>query len=231
MSAAEVTKFTLDPIKYVQGTCINLQTGSGSGTSGIDSNALNSYAPAYFDLVPWSSSLFGSTSQVMLKPATAMSAGLMAGYYVPYINYGAITSNGTALVLLDDVPAALPPYKFIFTGGQNGFRLLLLHGSAPNTVSALHYPNSDGKAAGYPLLSKVNRQKSDIILSIDFNIYGEATNPNAASFFFHNGTEWIGITQPQVQGAPSTDWKRCSMSINKAKGVHKVTTKSVGLVA
>lgn len=226
--SAEVAKFLLDPIKYTKAVCINLQTASGSKPALGGFNANNAYAPAYFDLVPWSSSLFGGVSQVMLEPQTANAAGLMAGYYVPYINYGAITSNGQAMVLLDDVPAKLPPYKFIFTGGQNGCSLLLLRGSSPNTVAALHYPNSDGKAAGYPLLARVNRTAADILFSIDFDIYGETTNPNAASFLFHDGTEWVGITQPQVQGAPSTDWKRCSMTINKTKAVRKVTSKSVG---
>jgi hypothetical protein len=133
------------------------------------------------------------------------------------------------MVLLDNVPAALPPYKFIFTGGQNGCSLLLLRGSGLGTVAALHYPNSDGKGAGYPLLARVNRTAADIILAIDFDLYGETSNPNAASFFYHTGTEWIGITQPQIQGAPSTDWKRCSMTINTSRGVRKVTTKSVGV--
>jgi hypothetical protein len=230
MSAAEVMKFTLDPLKYVLGTCINLQTASGSYVTAASFNANAAHAPAYFDLVPWSTSLFGGVSQVMLEASTANAAGRMAGYYVPYINYGAITSNNTAMVLLDNVPASNPPYKYIFTGGQNGCSLLLLRGTAANTVAALHYPNSDGKAANYPLLAKVNRQKADIILAIDFDVYGETNNPNAASFFFHTGTEWIGVTQPQVQGAPSTDWKRVSMSINKSKGPLKVTASGGGVI-
>lgn len=139
--SAEVPKFLLDPLKYVTKVCINLQTGSGSGTviGPGQFNANNSYAPCYFDLVPWSTSMVFSTDQVMLEPTTTNGLNLITGYYAPYMAYGTVTSNNAALTPVDNIPKTLPPYKFIFTGGQNGCSLLLLRGTSPNTVCALHY--------------------------------------------------------------------------------------------
>ncbi|ARU59303.1 MAG: hypothetical protein MI864_24870 [Pseudomonadales bacterium] len=226
----EVAKFLLDPVKYATQTCINLQTGSGSGTTlgGFDAN--KSYSPCYFNLAPWSSSVFSATNQVMLEPTTTPGTGLITGYYVPYLAYGTITSNNASLVVLDNVPKSNPPYKFIFTGGQNGCSLLLLKGTSSSNVCALHYPNSDGKKNGYPLLSRINKSASDIILAIDFDLYGDTNNPNAASFFYYDGSEWIGVTQPQIQGAPDMTHKRNSMSINKAAKVRVVKENSIGTV-
>ena len=223
----ENEKFSLDPITYVKMVCVNLQTGGGISAVGAF-NANNAYAPAYFDQAPWAKPLFGSPSQVMLDGKNAYAAGLIQGYYVPYIAYGTITSNNADMVPLWDVPASAPPYRFIFTGGQNGCSLLLLTGRTNDTVCALHYPNSDGKKVDYPLLARIGKTKVDIILAIDFDLYGEDDNPNACSFFFYNGTEWIGITQPQIQGGPDMKWRRPSMSINRAKGVRKVSKNSAG---
>jgi hypothetical protein len=226
MSAYEVQRFLLDPLKYVRTVCINLQTASGQiGSAAFNAN--KAYAPCYFDLVPWSSSLFGGASQVALAPTATMGQNQITGYYVPYISYQSVASTASDHidpVLLDNVPKTLPANRFIFTGGQNGCSLLLLTGGAPGTVSALHYPNSDGKAKGYPLLAKVGKTAADIIIAIDFGVYGSGNpddarhgtyHPNAASFFYHDGKEWIGVTQPQVQGPVNMEWKRPSMSINK----------------
>src|SRR5262249_16740966 len=158
-----------------------LQTGSGSGTTLTEFDAKRTHAPCYFDLLPWSSSFFSSANQVMLSPTTTLGPNLITGYYVPYLAYGTITSNNTDLVPLDNVPKSLPPYRFIFTGGQNGCSLLLLRGTDPDTVCALHYPNSDGKRRGYPLLSRIGRTAGGIILAIDFDLYGDDDNPNACS--------------------------------------------------
>lgn len=230
MSKAEVQKFLRDPFTYVKFTCINLQTPSGAGTvippGGFNAN--QAYSPAYFDLVPWSGGLLTATTQVMLSAGTKFSSDLIAGYYVPYIAYGTIVNNGAAMVPLDNVPASNPPYKFIFTGGQNGCSLLLLKGTQAGTVCALHYPNSDGKAADYPLLARIGKTKADILLAIDFDFYGTAQNPNACSFFYHDGTEWVGVTQPQVQGAANMDWKRPSMSLNG--GPKRVSSKAQGYI-
>jgi len=153
-----------------------------------------------------------------------MRAGLIQGYYVPYISYGNVVSAAADHihpVLLDGVARTLPPYSFVFTGGQNGCSLLMMNGSTENTLSFLHYPNSDGKEKGYPILKQVGKTKADIIFSIDFHMYGDQNDdqyhPNACSFFFYNGTEWVAVTQPQVQGAISETWWRCSMSINRDK--------------
>lgn len=229
MSTYENQRFVQDPLKYARDVCINLQTGSGSGTTLGGFNAKLSYTNCYFDLVPWSASLFAAT-QVMLEPTTTAAAGLISGYYVPYLAYGTIVSNGMTPVLLDNIPTAGPPHRFIFTGGQNGCSLLLLNGTSPNTVSAIHYPNSDGKAAGYPLLAQVGRTAANILIAIDFDFYGETNNPNAASFFWHNGTEWVGVTQPQIQGQPDTSWKRNGMTINKARGARHISLNSVGVI-
>lgn len=218
MSAYEVQRFKQSPMKYAKEVCINLQGGGGHVTGGFNANL--AYTPCYFDLVPWSTSLFGGASQVMLAPTTTMGANLLTGYYVPYISYGNVVSTAADHidpVLLDGVPKALPPHNVIFTGGQNGCSLLLLKGSTADTVSALHYPNSDGKKKGYPLLAQVGKTAADIILSIDFEMYGEDDHPDACSFFYHDGKQWIGVTQPQVLGVPDMTWKRPSMSINKNK--------------
>lgn len=230
MSASEVQRFMLDPLAYVKVTCINLQTPSGAGTAipvgGFNANS--AYATLYCDLVPWSSSLFGSSSQVMLAPQTGFSAAMIPAYYAPYLAWGTIVSNNQPLVPLDNIPAAAPPQNYIFTGGQNGCSLLLLRGTMPGTVCALHYPNSTGKAAGYPLLAGIGRTAADILLAIDFDLYGDTANPNACSFFFHNGTEWIGVTQPQIQGGVNMDWKRCSMSLNGRP--KRVSSKAIGVI-
>ena len=223
----EEQKFTADPIKYATQTCINLQTAGGYVASdGFDAN--KAYAPAYFSLSPWSTSVFSSVDQVILKPSIKSSINSIAGYYVPYIAYGTITSNNANLVLLDGVPKSNPPFKFIFTGGQNGCSLLLLKSEYPAHVCALHYPNSEGKANGFPLLKNIGKTKEDIIFSIDFDLYGDGSNPNAASFLFHDGAKWVGVTQPQIQGAPDMSHKRNSMSINKAARVRVVTETSIG---
>jgi len=213
MSASEVERFKLNPLAYVKVTCINPQTPSGM-IGNVAFNANLAYDTMYCDLVPWSKSFFGSTQQVMLAPQAAPSPKMIPAYYVPYLAYGTITSNNQAMQPLENVSATAPTHKYIFTGGQNGCSLLLLEGAVQGTVTALHYPNSDGKKAGYPLLSRINRDKSHIKLAIDFDMYGTDRQPNACSFFYHNGTEWVGVTQPQVQGPPSKDWKRCSMSLN-----------------
>jgi hypothetical protein len=224
--SAEVPKFLNDPLLYVAKVCINLQTGSGQGTTLADFNANFTYAPCYFDLAPWSTGFFSSFStvtQVMLVPTTQGGPDLISGYYVPYIAYGSITSSGSEMMPLDDVPATDPPYDFIFTGGQNGCSLLLMTGSKPNTVCALHYPNSDGKKNGYPLLKNIGKTDKDILIAIDFDLYGEAANPNACSFFYYK-KEWIGVTQSQIQGMPDMEHKRPTMSINKRKGVQIVAS-------
>ena len=146
---------------------------------------------------------------------------------MPYRQYGAITSDKQDLAPVEGIPTSLPAKKFIFTGGQNGCSLLLMKGTG-GTVSAFHYPNSDGKKKGYPLLQRIGKTKGDILLAIDFDLYGDAKNPNACSFFFCRNREWIGVTQPQVQGMPDLGKGRCSMSINKEIGVRVVTTKSIG---
>jgi hypothetical protein len=227
MSAAEVERFKLDPKAYVKTTCINLQTQSGAVGSTVF-NPNRAYDTMYCDLVPWSK--FGwSTQQVMLAPQAMYSPQTIMAYYVPYLAYGTITSNNQAMAPLENVSATNPAHKFIFTGGQNGCSLLLLEGATPGTVTALHYPNSDGKQAGYPLLSRINRDKSHIKLAIDFDMYGTAQHPNACSFFYHDGTEWIGLTQPQVQGAPSMEWKRCSMSLSGSPKI--VSSKASGVIS
>lgn len=225
----EVQRFQLDPLKYVTNTCINLQTGAGYAQVGaFDAN--KAYNTCYFKLTPWSSSLFSAASQVILEPQSTFEAGLLTGFYVPYLAYGTITSNNANLVPLDNVSATAPIHKYIFTGGQNGCSLLLLNGTTPGTVCALHYPNSTGKAEGYPLLARIGRTAADIILAIDFDLYGEDQNPNACSFFYHNGTEWVGVTQPQVQGPANISWKRASMSLNPAMKPIKVSTSSIGTI-
>ena len=225
MSAAEVQKFTANPLGYVKTTCINLQT-KGGATATFNANL--AYNTAYFDLVPWSTPLFGGVTQVMLAPQSAAAPGLMAGYYAPYLAFGTITSNNQPLVPLDNIPETGPPRNFIFTGGQNGCSLLLLRGTAANTVCALHYPNSEGKAQGYPLLARIARTAADILLAIDFDLYGDARQPNACSFFYYNGTEWIGITQPQIQGPPNMSWGRCSMSLNGSPKM--VSSRTAGTI-
>jgi hypothetical protein len=230
MSAYENQRFVQDPLKYARDVCINPQTASGSGTTlgGFDANS--AYQTCYVDLVPWSSSFFSAASQVMPAFQTGAGAGLIPAYYVPYLAYGTITSNGQTPVLLDNIPTTAPLHDFVFTGGQNGCSLLVLAGTNANTISTIHYPNSDGKAKGYPLLAQVNRTAAQIIFSLDFDFYGETKNPNACSFLYHNGTEWIGVTQPQVQGVPSTTWKRSSMTINKAKGARFISATASGVI-
>ncbi len=232
MSAYEVQRFLTDPLKYARTVCINLQGGGGHIIGGFNAN--NSYAPCYFDLVPWSTSLFGGASQVILTPTLAMGANQITGYYVPYISYQSINSTNLdhiAPVLLDGVPRNLPANQFIFTGGQNGCSLLLMNGNAGNTVSVMHYPNSNGKGLGYPMLAQVGKTAADIIIAIDFDVYGEAENPNACSFFYHNGTEWMGVIQPQVQGPVNMEWKRPSMSINKQKPPRFVKVNGSGILS
>lgn len=155
MSAFECQRFITNPLSYVRDVCINLQTRGRGGAGAF--NAKLSYAPCWFDLVPWSTSLFGGASQVMLEPTAVMGAGLIQGYYVPYISYGNVVSTAAdhiAPVLLDGVPRTLPPNSFVFTGGQNGCSLLMMNGSTPDTLSFLHYPNSDGKQNHYPILCR-----------------------------------------------------------------------------
>jgi hypothetical protein len=217
MSEYENQRFALDPTKYVKETCINPQTRSGS--AGVVSfDVLKSYQTCYVDLVPWSSLYFKSIGQVMLEPQVAAGKGMLSAYYVPYLAYGMIQSNKMPPVLLDNVPATGAMHRFIFTGGQNGCSLLLLRGTSPGTVAALHYPNSTGRANGYPLLADVGKSAADILIDIHFATYGETDNPNACSFFWHDGTAWVGITQPQIQGPPDTGWSRCSMSLNHGIG-------------
>lgn len=226
--SSEVPKFLVDPISYASRVCINLQTAGGfvRDTSSFDAN--QAHSPAYFDLEPWPSGFFSSTKQVNLVPQLGAGPDLITGYYVPYLAFGTITSNNLDLVPLDNVPKTHPPYDFIFTGGQNGCSLLLLNGTLPNTVCALHYPNSDGKAKGYPLLERINRTKDDIILAIDFDLYGTDANPNACSFFYFDGNEWTGLTQPQVQGPADRTQGRPSMSISSERRVTTLTSRSVG---
>lgn len=225
MSAAEIQKFVANPLGYVKTTCINLQTKSGAPSTTFNANL--AYDTLYFDLVPWSSG-FGATTQVTLEPQTTGGPNLIAGYYVPYLAFGTVTSNNQALAPLDNVPKNAPPRKFIFTGGQNGCSLLLLRGTGTDTVCALHYPNSEGKKQGYPLLERIGRTAADVLLSIDFDLYGDTNNPNAASFLYHNGTEWIGVTQPQIQGAPNMQKGRPSMSLNGSPKM--VSSKAVGTI-
>lgn len=232
MSAHECTRFRTNPLKFARDVCINLQGAGGIAPVG-GFNANRSYAPCWFDLEPWSSSLFSSASQVILKPTTEMAAGLLQGYYVPYISYGNVASTAADhidMVLLDGVPKRLPAYSVVFTGGQNGCSLLMLKGRTEDTVSFVHYPNSDGKAKGYPLLDQVRKTAADILLAIDFDMYGEEAHPNAASFFFYDGTKWVGVTQPQVQGAISMSQMRPSMSINRSKPPRFITASGGGII-
>jgi hypothetical protein len=233
MSAHECTRFKTNPLKFARDVCINLQGAGGLvAPGGFDAN--KSYAPCWFDLEPWSSSIFSSATQVILKPTTTMAPGLLQGYYVPYISFGNVASKDADhidMVLLDGVPKTLPAYSVVFTGGQNGCSLLMLKGGAADTVSFVHYPNSDGKKKGYPLLSQVGKTAADILLAIDFDMYGEENNPNAASFFFYDGGKWVGVTQPQVQGAISMSRMRPSMSINRNKPPRFVSATSTGIIA
>ncbi len=224
----ENEKFQLDPVTYAKSVCINLQTAGGMASqAGFNSNL--AYSPAYFNLAPWSSSVFSSTKQVVLQPQATYKAGLIQAYYVPYIAYGTITSNNTDMVPLWDVPVVDPPFRYIFTGGQNGCSLLLLKGDVTgSTVAALHYPNSDGKAKGYPLLERIGKTAADVILAIDFDLYGEDAHPNACSFFYYTKGQWIGVTQPQIQGGPDMKWRRCSMLINQSRGVRTVSETGIG---
>ena len=153
---------------------------------------------------------------------------MIPAYYAPYLAFGTITSNNQALAPLDNIPAAHPPRRFIFTGGQNGCSFLLLRGAAHGNVCALHYPNSDGKHHGYPLLVGIHRTAADILLAIDFDLYGDDNHPNACSFFYHNGTEWVGVTQPQKQGAVDRTLGRCSMSLNGSPKM--VSSRSSGTI-
>ncbi|MDB5316471.1 MAG: hypothetical protein JWO24_2315 [Rhodospirillales bacterium] len=232
MSAHECTRFKTNPLKFARDVCINLQ-GAGGMVAAGGFNANNAYSPCWFDLEPWSSSLFSSATQVILKPQTGMGAGLLQGYYVPYISYQSVASTNLDhidMVLLDGVPKALPAYTMVFTGGQNGCSLLMLKGGAADTVSFVHYPNSDGKKRGYPLLRQVGKTAADILLAIDFDMYGEEGNPNAASFFFYDGSKWVGVTQPQVQGAISMSQMRPSMSINRNKPARFITQAGGGVI-
>lgn len=231
MSAYENERFTRDPLKYARDVCINLQSRSGPPSSGLNLRA--SHAPGYFDLVPWSTSLVSPATQVVLEGSAQNAAGLIPGYYVPYIQYQSIASTAADHidpVLLDNIPAQLPPYRFIFTGGQNGCSLLLLRSATRGCVAAFHYPNSDGKENGYPLLAQVGRSASDILLAIDFACYGDEKNPNGASFFWFNGTEWVGVTQSQVQGAPDVSRGRNNMSINPLRGAILISSKAIGRI-
>lgn len=231
MSAYECQRFITNPLSYVRDVCINVQTCGRRGVGAFNANL--SYAHCWFDLVPWSTSLFGGASQVMLEPTAVLRPGLIQGYYVPYISYGNVVSTSAdhiAPVLLDGVPRTLPPNSFVFTGGQNGCSLLMMNGSTPNTLSFLHYPNSDGKQQHYPILAQVGKTEADIILSIDFDIYGEPENPNACSFFLYNGTEWVAVTQPQVQGAINETWWRRSMSINRNMRPRYFKTSGGGVI-
>ncbi|HZH16031.1 MAG TPA: hypothetical protein VE057_16900 [Archangium sp.] len=231
MSAYENGRFTQDPPRYARDVCINLQARSGAQSGGLKLAA--SHAPAYFDLVPWSTSFVSSATQVVLEGSANDAPGLIPGYYVPYIAYGSIASTAAAHiapVLLDNIPEQSPPYRFIFTGGQSGCSLLLLRSATVGCVAAFHYPNSDGKAKGYPLLAQVGRSASDILLAIDYACYGDEQNVNGASFFWHNGTEWVGVTQSQVMGAPDLRWGRHSMSINASRGAILISKKAIGRI-
>lgn len=235
MSAHECLRFRNDPLKFARDVCINLQTADAFVREG-DFDPNKSYSPCWFDLEPFSSSLFSGAVQVILKPTTQLAAGLLQGYYVPYISYGKVAS--TTLVLLDDVPTSSPAYTVVFTGGQNGCSLLMLKGRTADTLSFVHYPNSNGKKNSYPLLGTVGKTAADILLAIDYDMYGDEDkaaaryNPNAASFFFHNGKQWVGVTQPQVQALPPHDksQKRASMSINRIRPPRFITASGGGII-
>lgn len=217
MAKGNNTLFERDPIAFCKTKCVNIQNRQ----SGVKIfNARLAYQHAFFDLVPWGS------NQVVFTPKGSGEwdgkDSILKGYFFPYIAYGDLTSTGHAAVALKDIPKTKPAYKYIFTGGVNGCSPMLLKGDA-DTVTAFHYPNSDGKAKGYPLLKEIGKTAADIIISLDFDVYGTTTHPNGFAFFYFFEGQWTGVTQSHKQGAPDKDKGISSMSINTAMGDHGVT--------
>jgi hypothetical protein len=214
---SENKRFLADPLQYCRTTVINLQGAGGHITGGFDPNQV--HTTAYFDLVPWQETglvssvkkLFSSTTeQVILSPQLGLISNgdsQIHGFYAPYREYGEFTSGiqggGTVTIqsVMVQVDQQNPTHPFIFTGGQNGCSLLLLDLGVVGKYSAVHYPNSTGKAQGYPMLPG----GAQIVLESHFNLYGTTNHPNAACFFYHNGNRWTLIYQPQTQLPASDD--------------------------
>lgn len=208
MAKGNNTAFTRDPIEFCKNKCVNIQNRQ----SGIRIfNARLAYPMAFFDLVPW-----GKDQVVFTPMGSGIWSGkdtIIKGYYFPYIPYGDLTSTGHEAVALENIPKTNPAFPFIFTGGVNGCSPMLLKGSG-DTVTAFHYPNSDGKAKGYPLLKLIKKTADDIIISLDFDVYGTDHNPNGFAFFYFYKGQWTGVTQSQIQGTPDQGRGLNSMSIN-----------------
>jgi hypothetical protein len=220
----ENKRFLANPLEYCRSTVINLQ-GAGGFVTGFDAN--QRYMTAYFDLVPWQGSgmldyfsrkLYNPDQVILTPQLTPISNGdsQIHGFFAPYRSYGEFTSgiasggsiaNKSAVVIkasIQDVMVEVdqqnPAHPFIFTGGQNGCSLLLVDLGVPGKYTAIHYPNSGGKAQGYPLIG----QQFQIVLESHFGMYGTTGDPNAACFFYHDGNRWTLIYQPQIQ-LPSSD--------------------------
>ena len=194
-------RFRANPYAYCSLVTVNIQTASGD--LGLQFNANKAHETAYVDLVPWDKG--SRASQVVFSPSMQNRGGkLLAGYYVPYLAFGTITSNGASLQTLA-IPKRNPKHPYVFTGGMNGCSLLLLE-HTDDAYLAVHYPNSDGREKGYPLLNGAK-----VVLDVHFDQYGSGSNPNAFNFLHFNDGAWTAIVQSQAQGAPSLKHRRVSM--------------------
>lgn len=218
MAKGNNKKFERDPIAFCKEKCVNIQNRQGDFAV---FNPRLAYQHSFFDLKPW------GKNQVIFTPCGSGTWGgkdtILRAYYFPYIAYGDLTSTGHAAVPLKGIPKTNPAYNYIFTGGVNGCSPMLLKGDYSNTVWGFHYPNSDGKKKGYPLLSDIGKTADDIIISLDFDVYGTDTNPNGFAFFYYYNGQWTGVVQSQIQGVPDASKGVSSMSINKSMGVNGVT--------
>jgi hypothetical protein len=218
MADGNNTNFSRDPIAFCKRKCVNIQNTQAS-IKVFDARL--AYADAFIDLVPW------GNNQVVFTPKGSLvwtgKSTILKGYYFPYIAYGDLTSTGHAAKPLKDIPKNNPKHKFIFTGGVNGCSPMLLKGDDDRTVWGFHYPNSDGKEKGYPLLKMIGKSSSDIIIALDFDLYGTGTDPNGFAFFYFENGKWVGVVQSHKQGAPDMKSRINSMSINTQKGDSGVT--------
>jgi hypothetical protein len=211
-------RFLADPIAFCKRTAVNLMIAGGFVVGdALDVN--QPYPRMYLDLPPYNPG-DRNPKQVIFTPLARKGdkIGLIEGSFFPYLPFGTVAESG--LVVLE-VPRRNPPTNFLFTGAVNGCSPMLCEKKGdPETVLAIHYPNSDGRAKGYPLLEKDPRV-GKTLCEIHFGLYGTDEEPNAFVFFYHKNGTWMGVIQ---RLAAKRDENRQSMSLREGD-------KAVGVVA
>jgi hypothetical protein len=196
------TKFAADPQIFLNSYSVdprgNGQNYCNRGVS--DAWTAQVQHTVYLDMVPYHSGkrLFKAYNKVKavlsLDPPTHQTDRAVSGYYFPYIFYGAVASEAADHIDLQylRIPREGTLHKFAFTGALCGCNIVVL-AYDDREYEVVHYPNSDGKDMGWPLLGD---KKDRILATLDYDTYAQGDEQGNAFVFLHYNRGWKIFYQP-----------------------------------